>query len=83
MKLRIEETTRRDLDNLWFFPHIAGVKNPAQEHGASSMEKAICFIGANRQRTSLVSPQHHIAIHPRPGERGILAFSRKSTQSVI
>jgi len=26
-------------------------------------------LGANRQRTSLVHPQNHMAIHPRSGER--------------
>jgi len=45
------------------------VKNPVREHGASSMEKAICIWG-------LIAPKNHIAIHPRPEEWGILAFSR-------
>ncbi len=45
------------------------VKNPVPEHGASSMEKAFCFLGAHR-------PQGYMAIHPRAGARGILAFSR-------
>jgi hypothetical protein len=48
------------------------VKNPVQEHGASSMEKDIYFLGADR-------PQTHTAIHPRSEERSILAFSRKGT----
>ena len=48
------------------------VKNPVREHGASSIEKANSFWG-------LIAPQDHMAIHPRSGERGILAFSRNRT----
>jgi hypothetical protein len=43
------------------------------------MEKASYIWGAHRQRTSLVRPKTHMAIHPRSEEWGILAFSRNSS----
>ena len=57
------------------------VKNPVREHGASSIEKAFYIWGADRQRTSLVRHQTHMAIYPRSEKRGILAFSRASKYS--
>jgi hypothetical protein len=60
------------------------VKNPVRtndvrwrEHGASSMEKAICIWGLIAEGR----PQTYMAVHRSSVEQGIMAFSRSTGES--